>query len=124
MAPRRIPNVLEVDVRDAKRLTKYAAISPDRLDLPQSNGGFSFTKRSDPSYYESVDDEASQLQVNTTVMPVNYTTFTPMEAIPEEIEDRMDLDWYGDLAEYEAEQEGDFFLIDELVVIVYVKATW
>lgn len=57
MAPRRIPNVLEIDLRDSNRLAKYGAISPERLDLQESNGVFSFSKKSDPSYYESVDEE-------------------------------------------------------------------
>ncbi|UKZ90323.1 uncharacterized protein TrAFT101_005345 [Trichoderma asperellum] len=92
MAPRRIPNILEVDVRDGKCLAKYATMSPDRLNLPQSNGGFCFTKRSDPTYYESVDKEASQLQCYTTMMPVDNRDFIPMEVIPEEIESQMDLD--------------------------------
>ncbi|KAL9480448.1 hypothetical protein ACSS6W_005234 [Trichoderma asperelloides] len=92
MAPRRIPTILEVDVRDGKRLAKYAAMSPDRLNLSQSNGSFGFTKRSDPSYYESVDKEASQSQCYTTMMPVDNRDFIPMEVIPEEIESQMDLD--------------------------------
>lgn len=91
MAPRRIPNVLEMDVRDGKRLAGYAAISPERLDFPQSNAVFSFTKKSDPSYYESVDGDASRLQFDTTMMQAN-STFTPMEVIPEEMDSRMDLD--------------------------------
>jgi hypothetical protein len=93
MAPRRIPNILETDVRDGKRLAKYAAISPEKLDLPQSKGGgFSFTKKSDPSYYESIDKEASRLPFNTAVMPAYSTAFTPLEIIPEETDSRMDLD--------------------------------
>ncbi|KAM0478185.1 hypothetical protein ACHAPX_005375 [Trichoderma viride] len=91
MAPRRIPNVLEMDVRNGKRLAGYAAISPERLDLPQSNAVLSFTKKSDPSYYESVDGDASRLQFDTTMMQAN-STFTPMEVIPEEMDSRMDLD--------------------------------
>lgn len=92
MAPRRIPNVLEIDERDGNRLAKYAAISPERLDLPQSNGVFSFTKKSDPSYYESVGEEASRFQFDTPMMQAHNIGFTPMEVIPEEMDSRMDLD--------------------------------
>lgn len=92
MAPRHIPNILEVDIRDAKRLAEYAVISPERSNLSQISGGFSFTKRSDPSNYESVDEASLRLRFGSTMMPVDNTVLTPMEAIPEETECGMDLD--------------------------------
>lgn len=92
ISPRRMENVLETDVRDGNRLARYAAISPEKLDLPQRNGVFSFVKKSDPSYYESIGEEVSRLQFDTTMMQINSTTFAPMEVIPEEMDSRMDLD--------------------------------
>ncbi|KAL7927150.1 hypothetical protein ACQKWADRAFT_279668 [Trichoderma austrokoningii] len=92
MAPRRIPNVLEIDVRDGERLAGYAAISPERLDLPQREGGFSFTKRSDPSYYETEEEAFSRIRFDIPVVPAHSIDFAPMETILEEREGRMDLD--------------------------------